>query len=424
MEIIDAQVLVRRDVLAALQADNPTLGDGELLWVSDTRDLIAGPGAFNDLWTAAQSLPNRAAASATAAAASAATAAQIVSKGSAMEPWLSALANRASAPARWLAIGDSITEGSNASSIFKRWVQRLLTGLRARFPQTPVGGIGHLPPYYDTTTMGTPYTSANLSGTGKDTSWGPGRRAAVMTGASSYTYTVTGTSVWVWFAQIPLAGVMSVVIDGGTPATVNVQGALDDGHVWQSPALTAGQHTVTISVASGTVYFTGVTVFNGDEAAGVQLFEAGHYGWKTTDWANNGNYWPGSVRQIQPQLVTIALMTNDYQAGVDPAVCKTNITAMIAAVRAQCTAPPTVVLLTYPARGDVSSPAYPWSSYVAVAASIAAADAGVAHLDLSARYASPTAGNALGNWAADNVHPTDKGHGLIAETVLSFISPR
>jgi hypothetical protein len=77
MEIIDdVQILVRRDVLAALQADNPTLGDGELLWVSDTRDLIAGPGAFNDLWTAAQSIPNRAKASADAAAASAADAAK------------------------------------------------------------------------------------------------------------------------------------------------------------------------------------------------------------------------------------------------------------------------------------------------------------------------------------------------------------
>jgi hypothetical protein len=72
MEVIDdVQVLVRRDTLANLQADNPTLSDGELLWVSDTRDLIAGPCAFNDLWTAAQSIPNRAKVSADAAAATA-----------------------------------------------------------------------------------------------------------------------------------------------------------------------------------------------------------------------------------------------------------------------------------------------------------------------------------------------------------------
>ncbi len=132
---------------------------------------------------------------------------------------------------------------------------------------------------------------------------------------------------------------------------------------------------------------------------------------------NNAAYWPAVVGTIQPQLVTIALMTNDYQGGVDPATSKTNLLAMIAAVRAKCTVPPTIVLLTYPARGDVTSPAYPWASYVAVAASIASADTGVAHLDLSARYTSPATSNALGNWDSDKVHPTDKGHGLIAETV-------
>lgn len=71
------QIRVRRDTLANWQAANPTLADGELAWVSDTRDSVAGDGAsdFDTLWTAAQSIPNRAEASADAAT-SAANAAQ------------------------------------------------------------------------------------------------------------------------------------------------------------------------------------------------------------------------------------------------------------------------------------------------------------------------------------------------------------
>jgi lysophospholipase L1-like esterase len=74
---IEAQVQVRRDTLTNWQAKNPTLADGELAWVTDTRDLLAGDGStdFNSLWLAAQSIPNRAQASADAAAASAASAA-------------------------------------------------------------------------------------------------------------------------------------------------------------------------------------------------------------------------------------------------------------------------------------------------------------------------------------------------------------
>jgi lysophospholipase L1-like esterase len=430
------QIRVRRDSFENFVTANLIYADGEPLHVIDAEhnDWLTGDGArdFNTLWADASSVANRAelsagvaATAASAAAASATTASQIVSKGAALEAWFSALGNRAVAPARILAIGDSITEGSNATSLLRRWVQRLLSSIRARFPQVPAGGIGHLPPYYIGSSMGQPFSAVSSPPPGTDTTFGLGRRCAVMSGAQSYTYTITGTSFWLWYVSGPTTGNISVTIDGGAPFTITTAASpLADGKTWTSPVLSAGSHTVQVSVASGTIYFTGLSVFNGDENAGVQLFESGHWGWKTTDWANNSAYWPGVITPIQPQLVTIALMTNDYQAGVDPATCKANLLAMIAAVRSKCATPPSIVLVTYPARGDVSNPAHAWSEYVAVAASIATADAGVAHLDLSSRYASPATTNALGNWDGDKVHPTDKGHGLIAETVLAFVSPR
>ncbi|MCM3521793.1 SGNH/GDSL hydrolase family protein [Curtobacterium sp. P97] len=69
------RIRVRRDTLANWQEGNPTLEDGELVWVTDTRDLLAGPGSFDSLWDAAQSVPTRARAAADDAKASATSAA-------------------------------------------------------------------------------------------------------------------------------------------------------------------------------------------------------------------------------------------------------------------------------------------------------------------------------------------------------------
>lgn len=343
----------------------------------------------------------------------------------ALESWFAALANRDNSPAKWLAIGDSITEGSSASANTKRWVQRSLDLLRARFPTAGLtgGGFGHIPAYYNGTSMGTAYTSLTGVTPGTDNTFGFGRRSAVMSGNSVYTYTITGTSFDLWYVQGPSTGTIGVSIDGGAVTSIPTTGNLTDGKKWNSGALSAGSHTVAVSVVSGSNYFTGITVHNGDETKGIKLWEAGHYGWKTGDWTSNASYWPMCANTLQPNLVSIALMTNDYQGNVDPATCKSNIQSIISAVRGQVTIPPSFVLVCYPARTDVTSPTYPWSSYVNAAHSIAASDSAVSVLDLSARMSTP-ANTALATWAGDKVHPVDKGHALIADTFVGFVSPR
>lgn len=343
----------------------------------------------------------------------------------ALESWQAALANRDNAPAKWLAIGDNITEGSNSTANTKRWVQRSLDLLRSRFPTAGLtgGGFGHLPAYYQGTSMGNPWTSLTGPTPAVDTSFGFGRRSANMSGASVYTYTISGTSFDLWYVQGPSTGTLGVSIDGGAVTSISTTGTLADGKKWTSGALTAGSHTVAVSVVSGACYFTGLTVHNGDENKGIKLWEAGHYGWKTTDWVGNGVYWTAGVSAIQPSLISIALMTNDYQSGIDPATCKANLQTLISNMRGGIGIPPSIVLVCYPARTDVTTPAYPWSSYVNAAHSIAAADSAVSVLDLSARMSTP-ANTALGTWTNDKVHPADKGHALIADTFVGFVSPR
>jgi len=342
----------------------------------------------------------------------------------ALEPWHAALANRDNAPAKWLALGDSITEGMGASTNLNRWTQRSLTGLRNRFATTGLtgGGTGFLPSHYDSTSMGQPYSAS--SGTPVlNTDFGIGRRTAQMTGTQTYTYTITCSSFDVWYVTPTTTGTIGVQIDGGAVISVNtVGGTILDGNVWNSGALTPGTHTVVISVVAGTTYFGGISVYNGDESKGIRLYEAGHYGWTTSNWLTNSNWWPRTINTIQPHLVTIALGTNDINAGVNPKTFGTNLNSLITSIRGQITAPPSIVLVAYPARTDIT-PAYPWQSYVDQMHSIASADSLISVLDLSVRMSSPS-NTAIGTWNADKVHPVDKGHALIADTFTGFISPK
>jgi len=244
-----------------------------------------------------------------------------------------------------------------------------------------------------------------------------------MTGTQTLTYTVTGTSFDVWYVGGPSTGTIGVQIDGGSVTSVNtVLGSVLDGNLWNSGALTAGSHTIVISVVSGTTYFGGISVYNGDESKGIRLYEAGHFGWTTGNWLTNSNWWPRSVNTIQPHLVTIALATNDINAGVTPATVFANINSLITSIRSQITVPPAIVLVAYPARTDIT-PTYPWQAYVDQMHKQASLDSLVSVLDLSVRMSNPS-NTAIATWNADKVHPVDKGHALMADMFTGFISPK
>jgi hypothetical protein len=130
------QIRVRRDTLANWQTANPTLADGEVVWVSDTRDLIAGPGAFNDLWTAAQSVPNRAKASADSAAASAASATAAVKSVTTAQSAFRSLrtALDSGRPACFMWIGDSTGDSDGTNPADLRTPTRLAQTIAAAYP--------------------------------------------------------------------------------------------------------------------------------------------------------------------------------------------------------------------------------------------------------------------------------------------------
>jgi lysophospholipase L1-like esterase len=355
----------------------------------------------------------------------------------ALRAWHAALADRASAPARAVWLGDSITEGLNAASYGTRWVERALARLRLDHPTAGVaGGSNYLPcantafTQGSTPPQGQPYTALTGGALAFDTSWGLGGRSVVLNAnGDGATYTVQATSVTLHYVRGPGTGTMSVSIDGGAATLINTAGALGMQQ-WSSGALGAGSHTVAVTrSAGGSVYFAGLLVFNGDEAAGVQGYDAGHFGWNSTQYAAaQGGTW-ASLGLIAPQLVTVALGTNDYQSQTTIATFRANLASIIGSIRTQA-ANASIALIMYGRRGDLAVQPIGWRSYVDAAYAVADADvgmagaSGVAVIDLSGRL--PDAAIAgtvdpLGLFAADRVHLSAKGHAMVGEMVAGAL---
>lgn len=88
-------------------------------------------------------------------------------------------------------------------------------------------------------------------------------------------------------------------------------------------------------------------IYNGDETKGVHVVNGGHYGRTTGNFTDATNLprLQGRVSWLQPALIGIGLMTNDFTDGVPIATYKANIQALIAGMDAACTIRPSYVLI-------------------------------------------------------------------------------
>lgn len=212
-----------------------------------------------------------------------------------------------------------------------------------------------------------------------------------------------------------------------------VKGAVADFFTTRVALGGAGAHSLVVAWQSGAgVYIDGVIEYNGDENAGIRLYEAGHYGWTSVDYETtldtpgaNGNPLATQIAAVQPQLVVIGLSTNDYLHFLSSAGLSTSLLALIATIRANCAVPPSIVLsppylTNYQTFGGHAQPLEPWANYLAVANAIADADTGVTVCNHSLRMP-PVAGDVLALYN-DNFHPKDKGHAMMADTLSGFLA--
>ncbi|CAN7495406.1 hypothetical protein [Arthrobacter sp. LjRoot14] len=244
------------------------------------------------------------------------------------------------------------------------------------------------------------------------------------------TYTFTGTGIDIFWVKTPSGGSFSYSVDGAAATNVSTTGTpVVDGNRTMIRGLSSASHTIALAFVTGAVdVVTGFMVYDGDESAGIRLWNGGHGSWKSNNYANINPNWMDTIPVAQPSLVAVALTLNDYSTSVTAATFKTNIQTIMTNVKAKCTTPPTLLLIAEPGRGDTTSPIEPYPNYVDTLYEIAASDPTVMVLDLYRRLGiTPVTGitnaSSGGLINVDKVHFSDFGAQWVADMMTALASP-
>lgn len=335
----------------------------------------------------------------------------------ALRSWRAAQAGRWTTPARIVAVGSSSTAGTGAA-LDTRYANRLGDILHAGLnPPGIVGGAYIAGVDTGWATSGTVGTNA----------FGLGLQSATLAIGATMSRTVAATTGFtVLFEQGPGAGQFSISIDGGgaTTITPDTTGAANrhDGTV-STGVLTVGSHSILLT-AIGACVISGVYAHNGDLAAGVQVYQSGRTGAVAADFA--GLSIPTRIAQLGAGLVTIMLGSNDYDTQVNPVTFAASLTTLIDNIKATVYPPPSILLLGTYRRLDTAPTTYPWSAYLGVMRELAADDpTNVAYANLSGPFPSSNGVDAFNVLDPDLIHPTPRGHAMIADLAAQAIrTPR
>jgi lysophospholipase L1-like esterase len=253
----------------------------------------------------------------------------------------------------------------------------------------------------------------------------------------SFTFSLCGDSADLMWLQVAFGGTFSWAVDGGTATNISTNGSgTVDGKITHISLGTPGLHTLVIAWVSGNVGFDGVIEYNGDYASGVQVHDAGHFGWTTSSWltplSSGASGSAAAIAALSPDLVIITLGVNDQYDGITPATYGSNLRQIISYLKAELTAPyPSFVLSMLPPRSGQSGYSYPWYLYVEQAWSIALSDTSgpssqsiVSVMDFTQGPVMPGADvDAYGFWqSGDPVHPSNLGHQMIADQLAEFLT--
>ena len=346
-----------------------------------------------------------------------------------LQPWFNALRNRATAPAKVLVIGDSISEGAVAGGYTLRWQTLLQSQLRSRLPDNAGSGIGYVPALTVPVSPGPPVTLGGSPGASYSTEG---------LGVKRYRVNNTGPAFVQWDAQNCdavrvhwaktnfLAGSGTISIDGVDQVTLNSSDANTiDGQVWDSGPLTPGSHVVKVRGASGFGFpITACEFFNADQNSGLRVYDGAHYGSQTATFltasADTGHWLV--VARIQPQVCVVNLGTNEVSESVD--TYRANIAAVAAKI--QTASPGCVVVLVKGYRAGATSQIV-WDSFHAALDSVAATTDGVTTFDLAAQWP-PLTPDGLNNGGlmyegVNPIHPNTAGHQRYADLMTELLCP-
>lgn len=344
-----------------------------------------------------------------------------------LQGWFASVAGRQSACTSVVCIGTSITMGQGATAFANTWCQRLAAGLRNQFGVTG-GGRGWLNPQpHSLTTWTPPYVTVSGAPAEHDGSSPQLSAWNFTTAGQQWVYSLNGDSADIMWVGATGFGTFSYQVDAGTVTNVSTSVPYTDGQITHVSLGSAGAHTLTIAWVSGSpVYLDGVREYNGDFSAGLQVQEAGYLGSTSSGWTSSTadpKATPAAIAALKPGLLVIELGANDSNNGISAAAFQSNLTTLIAHIRATAswTGAPILLLGTYCPQPLVT-PAN-WQGYINAMYAVAAGDPLIGMLDLTLRMPASQASQTWGLYATDNIHPSDKGHQMIADAISDFLGP-
>lgn len=347
--------------------------------------------------------------------------------------WREAVAAMATSPVRWLALGDSITEGTGVTNVADNWVSKTANRLRDFFPAVPgnaADSVGYTPALYGSSPSRTIVPIWKVTGATNNVALTYGLTRTITLGLRAGSYlegTVVGTSIDIFYALGTLARKFTVTVDGGAPQTLGVDGGSGGGHKVSVSLGAAGSHTVRITATADTSFIEGITIYNGNENSGIVTANAGVHGWTSDLWVSGTEAqkltWQSSVASFAPHLVTIMLGANDYTAVGDPAMYRANLTEMVNRIRAAMTIDPTIVLIA-PFKRNGAGKSAPWTEYERPTLDLARSLA-CGYMDY--RRWMPDVGTPEGTasgYYVDDVHTSLAGNDRISAEVAAFLASK
>ena len=133
--------------------------------------------------------------------------------------WDTARAAATTTAAKWLAVGDSVTEGYGSTNSTQPWRAKALATIRTR-NSVSGGGRGYIPSWYSGAYDGTTtWPDIGITtNTGDNTQqWGGlGWHITYMAATQVVTWTVTGTHAHIWHSTWSGGGAFTWAVDGGS----------------------------------------------------------------------------------------------------------------------------------------------------------------------------------------------------------------
>lgn len=333
--------------------------------------------------------------------------------------WREARDAMATAPARVLCLGDSITEGMDAQ-VTTRWTATLAALIANRYG-VATSTTGHLVTYFASPSNPTSPIVKTNAVDASDFGTSCNGTAKIMGTTGKLSLTAIGTSVKVYYATGSTVG-FTVWIDGAQVGGVHGGPSVPivDGNIATVAMGASGSHLIEVCAGGGDSYITGLAVFDGNESSGLQMFNAGVYGARSAATSlpiKTVATWQEAYRAIAPHLVIMMFGANDYIDGLPLATYQAQLDTIIANIRnaVQAGQPQPSILLVAPPKINRPLATMQWETYVHAARTATAKDGTAAFFDLGTLM--PDIGSATGNASglyADTTHPTVAGHARIA----------